>query len=391
MKKTVSLIFILIFFLTFINVSLAFEKQNTKFSLEKLGISFSGYYKNLFTSSKTLNTEDNFYLDINRLRLAYKQTFTKNLSLQLTYDQEGLIHDIEHSAEMDLIRQKNQNDLAFLDLDHTASDKDHMYQRRSLYRAFIQYETDNLMATLGKQNIDWGRLRFYSPFDLFNPPSPSDLESDERLGFDALNIELTSDNFSGINFIFGPESNSSHTNFGLKLYKKIKTYDLFFIAAKVKKDRVAGLGFDGYIKDAGFRGEFTYTKKGKEKFPRFSLGIDYNFPNKIYVLAEYFYNGGANGDYDAFANSYAEQRNRLSIQKNLISLYMDYEITPLFKFSITNINDPKGQSVYVNPELRYNIMKNWDFAVGGQLFFESKGSEFENCNHTVYFKTKVFF
>jgi len=391
MKKISLLVFIGIFLFNCLNLSFGSEKSNSIPSLEKLGISFSGYYKNILFFSKLANTAENFYLDLNRLRLNYKQTLTNKLFLQLTYDQEGLIHDIEHSPEMDLIRQKNQNNLSFLDLDHTASDKDHIYQRRSLYRAFIKYENENVIFTLGKQNIDWGRLRFYSPLDLFNPPGPLDLENDERMGFDGLNLELTSNNFSGINFIFGPHTNSSQTSFGLKLYKKIQTYDFFLVSAKVKKDKVAGFGFDGYIKDAGFRGELTHTKRGKEKFLRCSLGADYNLSAKLYLLVEYFYNGNANGDYALFTNSYVEQRNRLSLEKNLISLYLDYEITTLLKFSLTNINDPRGQSSYLNPEFRYNLLKNWDMAIGGQLFIKSKDSEFEKHYNLIYIKTKIFF
>lgn len=352
---------------------------------------FSGYYKILATFSKSNTTKENIAGVLQRLRLELNPKLTKNLTLDLVYDHELLLNDFSNTSDFGLIRQNNQKNFAFLDLDKVISDTDHVYERHLLHRAYLKYESGHSRWTLGKQLIDWGRLRFYSALDLFNQPLPSNIEADERLGFDALNVELFSDNFSGINLIYGPGRNDDKNSYGLKLYKKIKTYDTFLIAAKHEEDKIMGLGFDGYLLDAGLRGEFTYTKSGKERYPRAGIGLDYSFTPKTTVTLEYFYNGAANGDFGAFSTSLIESRKRLSLQKHLVSGMASYDVTPLLKFKALGIFDIIGKSAFLNPELRYNITENFDAAIGAQCFIESEGSEFQDQNNVYYAELKYFF
>lgn len=362
---------------------------NTFFS--ELKDAFCGYYKILTSSSKSTQTQEGIFGALQRLRLEFKPKITKNIDLNLTYDHELFLNDFSGLSDFNLIRQKNLRSLSFFDTDQVITDTDHVYERQVLSRAYVKFQSPHSRVTFGKQLIDWGRMRFYSPLDIFNPPIPTDIEADERIGFDALNIELSSDNFSGINLVLGPGRTDDQNSYGLKFYKKIQTYDTFLIAVRHWEDTIAGLGFDGYIKDAGLRGEFTYTKSGKETYPRAALGIDYNFPHQVYCLLEYFYNGAANSDYNAFAGSLLEQIKRLSLKKNLLSFMASYKITPLLKASLSNIYDFDGKSDYLNPELRYNIKENLDVACGSQIFIKSAGSEFQGDNNVYYFELKYFF
>jgi hypothetical protein len=351
----------------------------------------SGYYKILTAFTKATSTEEGIYYALQRLRLEFRPKLTKNIEANFTYDHELLLNDFSGTSDFNLIRQKNQRNLSWWDTDKNISDTDHIYERHLLHRAYLKFESPHSRVIFGKQLIDWGRMRFYSPLDLFNQPLPSDIESDERIGFDALNIELFSENFSGINILYGPARNKDKDSYGLRFYKKIGTYDTFLLAAKHEKEKVAGIGFDGYIKDAGLRGEFSYAKAGKEKYPRFSVGADYSFFSKATVILEYFYNGAANGDFSAFTNSIIEQRRRLSIKKHLLSSMLTYIITPLLKFKWLSIYDIAGKSALVNPELRYNIKEDLDIAAGSQLFIESNGSEFQDSNNLYYVELKLFF
>lgn len=351
----------------------------------------SGYYKILSAFTKSTSTKEGIYYALQRLRLEFDPQLTKNISLNLTYDHELLLNDFSHTSDFDLIRQKNQKNFAWFDADQVITDTDHIYERQALHRAFLKFESPHSRVTFGKQLIDWGRMRFYSPLDLFNQPLPSDIEADERLGFDALNIELFSQNFSSINILYGPETNENRSSYGLRFYKKFGTYDTFLIAAKHEKEKVAGFGFDGYIKDAGFRGEFSYTKRGKNTFPRFSVGADYNFFTKTNVLLEYFYNGAADGNYNTFASSLVWQRQQLSLEKHLLSQMLTHQLTPLLKFRWLSIYDITGKSAFLNPEFRYNVKEDLDVAIGAQLYVESRGSEFENSNNLYYIELKCFF
>jgi hypothetical protein len=352
---------------------------------------FSGYYKVLPTFTKSSSTKENISAVLQRLRLEFKPQLTKNIKLFVTYDHELLLNDFSQNPDFALIRQDNQKDLAWWDADQVISDTKHVYEQQLLFRCYLQFESEKSRIAFGKQLIDWGRLRFYSPLDLFNPPNPSDIEADERTGFDALNIELFGDNFTSLNLIYGPGHTSDEDSYALRLYKKIFSYDTFFIVAKHLKEKTIGLGFDGYLKKAGFRGEFTFTKLGQERYPRAALGLDYSFSAKTSGLAEYFYNGAANGDYAVFSTSLLDQRQKLSLKKQLLSLSLTHEITPLFKFKWAAIYDIVGKSVFLNPELRYNITENTDAAIGAQFFAKNDNSEFQDKHNMYYAEVKLFF
>lgn len=372
-------------------ILLAFFLSATPAIANPVTDALSGYYKALTAFTKSTSTKEGIFYALQRLRLEFEPKLTKNISLNLTYDHELLLNDFSRTSDFGLIRQKNQKNFAWFDADQAITDTDHIYERQALHRAFLKFESPHARVTFGKQLIDWGRMRFYSPLDLFNQPLPSDIEADERIGFDALNIELSKEDFSSLNILFGPATTHGRTSYGLRLYRKFGTYDTFLIAAKHEKERIAGIGFDGYIKDAGFRGEFTYTKTGKETYPRFSVGADYNFFTKTNVLLEYFYNGAADGDYDAFASSLVRQRQKLSLEKHLLSQMVTHQISPLLKFRWLSIYDITGKSAFLNPEFRYNVKEDLDVAAGAQFFIESRGSEFENNNNLYYIELKLFF
>jgi hypothetical protein len=352
---------------------------------------FSGYGKSLATFSKTTGTEEGTSGSLNRARLEWKPKINDQVDLNLTYDHEFFYNDFANTPEFGLIRQNNQKNLAYLDLDRVISDTNHFYEKHGLYRAYVRVTTEHARTTVGKQLIDWGRMRAWSPLDAFNQPLPTSLEPEERVGFDAIYTEIFKDPFSGVSFIYGPGNSESETSFGARAYKKFGTYDLAFVVTKHQEDKLLGFGFDGYLKDAGFRGEFTYTKNGKNRFPRAALGLDYSFPKEITVALEYFYNGAANGDYAAYSDNLKLQQYQMSLKKNLISLSATWEISPLWKFKNFFVFDIDGRSAFFNPEIRYSIKENFDAAIGAQLFVESTGSEFEGNQNLCYTELKYFF
>jgi hypothetical protein len=384
----------LLFILCFLSPSVALAAepipQNPNI-FNKIFHAVSGYYKSLNFISKTKDTEEGLFGALQRLRVEVESKFTDNLSMNLVYDHEALFNDFANTGDFSLIRQEDLGDLSFWDTDKVISDTDHVYERHLLNRAFLTFQSERSRWIVGKQLIDWGRMRGYSPLDIFNPPSPTDLEPEERIGFDALNAEWFFGAAGSLNFIFGPGHDSQETSFGLKVAQKVGTYDVNILIAKKEKDKTVGVGFDGYIKNAGFRGEFSYTKSGDEHYPRAAIGMDYNFPHQIYAFLEYFYNGAANGNYDTYVDSLVEQRHRLSLEKHLLSLLLTHDLTPLVKLKGFLVYDVVGESVFFNPEVRYNIKENLDAACGAQLYAESQGSEFENSQNLYYVEVKYFF
>ncbi|MCR4337855.1 MAG: hypothetical protein NUV91_08645, partial [Candidatus Omnitrophica bacterium] len=245
----------------------------------------------------------------------------------------------------------------------------------------------------GKQAVDWGKMRFYSPLDVFNTVGPIELERDQRSGIDAINFNFSSSEFGGVNLVASPGHHSEESHYGLKLYQKFGTYDLALIASHVSEDETLGVSFDGYLGKAGFRGELAQVWLSNDRnFSRASLGLDYNFTEKLYILGEYFYNGGPeDNNPSALAFSYDNARRFFSLEKNLLGWWVQYEWTALFKSNLYLIYDWDGKSVVTNPELRYSPTQNFDFALGAQLFWGESLSEFGDLKNIYYAEAKWFF
>ncbi len=355
-------------------------------------IHFGGYYKNLFFTSETTSPRERFFADTQRIRLESNLRINDSCSVYLTYDNEVILNDFSATSDFDVIRQKNQKKLNFLDLDQVLKDNTHVYWQHRIYRGYLKYTGSSFRAFIGKQAIDWSRMRLYHPFDIFTAVSPLDIEKDEKLGTDALNIELFPEYFSSLNFIYIPHKNSAGSGFGIKLNRKVHDYDLSFFASEYKKDEVIGFGFDGYLGQAGFRGELTSTHTDKKRnFARIALGMDHNFTPKLYAVAEYFYNGGAEKDTDRFLNSYNFSRKAMSMKKHILGLGAEYEFSGVIKFANYLFYDFEGKSTFYNPELRYSLTSNLDFSCGIQSFWGSKKSEFGSYNPLYYAQLKYYF
>ncbi len=355
--------------------------------------SIGGYYKNLFSVSKTLADKEEYFLHLQRMRFEVNQVFTDQITATVMYDNEVIFNNFSDTADFDLIREKDQRRLAFFDLEDVFFDEEHVFWKHAVYRAYVKYFTPSFQCTVGKQGVDWSRMRFYHPFDLFNPISPLDIEKDEKIGVDAVNVELYPKPFMLINFIYAPYENKDKQGFGLRLGGKIKDYDIFLIGSEVKKDRVLGFGFDGYLMEAGFRGELTYTyKDNHDHFFRSSVGLDHSITPKLYGLIEYFYNGDANIDNRGdFLGSYEFSRRAMSITRHILGAGIEYELTGITKLNNYAFYDFEGTSLYYNPEFKWNIRPNFDLTVGAQVFEGDDESEYGDYHNVYYGELKFFF
>lgn len=357
-------------------------------------LEFGGYYKNLFVTSETTDTEESYYADINRLRLDAKAKFSEKWQARIVYDNELILNDFANRSDFNVIRESQPSDLVYWDARDVYSDEpdDHIFAQHKLYRAYISYYDPGFQATVGKQKIDWGRGRFYSPMDLFNPVSPIAVEYEERIGADAVNIEMPVGTESTINAVYAVQERPENAKAAVRFFHPWSTYDVGWMAGEFNDDTVVGGMVDGYLADSGVRSEWTYTWADNEReFWRFMAGLEHQFA-KLHVLVEYFYNGGADdNDSSRFLTDLAYADRVRSLQKNLVGLWTDYKLTPLLVFNNYVIYDIDQESVFVSPELEYNLMENLDIAVGAQLPWGSNDSEFGIYEELYYAKAQLFF
>lgn len=373
-------------FLCFVLVCLSLSRP-----AEAAPLKISGYYKSLASFTKSVASEEDISGVINRLRLEIKKEM-EPWTFYAAFDNEAIVHDFQNTPEFASIRSLTQNHTASWDWDKVSADGHHLYAKHSIYRAYVQYYDPKFQVTVGKQGIDWGVMRFYSPNDIFNMPGALSLEHDERPGVDGVKINWSPDDFTGLTAVVVPDKDKKDFMGALKAYKTINTYDFAMLAAMVRGNFLAGLTFDGYLKKAGLRGELQYADMDDgRQFFRGSVGIDYSFSRKFYVLFEQFYNGGAGGSYSTLSESYLSALEYLSVKKNLSSLWLQYKITPLLEWNNYIIYDWDGKSVIYNPELKYNVSDNVELKVGVQAAFGRNNSEFGSLQNLFYVQVQWFF
>jgi len=352
-----------------------------------------GYYKNITATSRSMTNNKRYASNTQRYRIEPTINIGDNLRVHIAYDNQVIAGDFVSNPDFDMVKQENQKNLDWWDAEWTLVYSSRAYYTTYFYRAYLEYYDDKFQVIVGKQNIDWGRCRFYSPMDLFNPNSPLDIEKDERVGVDAVNATASITDFIDLDLVYAPYNTLKKSSFATRMLCRAGNYDIFLMIGQFKKDNVIGACVDGYLGGAGIRGESTYTwQKTGGKFFRIEVGTDYTFRNKLRMGAEYFFNGMANDvNRDEFYASYQYSREALTLEKNLAGATVGYDITPLIKWDNYILYDMGGRSLFINPELKYNILLNLDITLGAQVFWGTGESEFGTYTNRYYAEVKYFF
>ncbi len=378
--------------ISLLSLIITFALCSTTHALVDKDYKFSGYYKSLLNVSET--TEKNTsIIDTNRVRIRYDQKLTDRITGTVIFDNEAFLNNIYNTPDYTFIKSTDQRKNAFWDADWVVADEDAFFWRQAIYRAYIHYYTPEFQFTIGKQAVDWSRMRFYHIFDFFQPISPTDIEKDEKIGVDALNMTFVLSDLVRYDFIYAPYRNSDKQGIGVRFGTRIQDYDIFVIAAEVHKDSVIGACFDGYIGQAGFRGEMAYTvRDSDEEFFRASLGMDYTFTPKFTGIVEYFYNGAAKiMDTDEFLSSRDFSQKAMSITKHILGAGLECEITGIQKLNNYVFYDFEGGSLFYNPEFKWNIVPNCDLTIGAQIFHGHDKSEYGLYHNLYYAEMKLYF
>lgn len=356
---------------------------------DRSSVSIGGSYKNLTVTGRTLSKEP-FTSYLNRFRLDMDISLSDSILVKTIYDNEITLGSILRRGEF--LLAKGERDDALFDLSRPLVDDSALYWRHLLYRIYIKYTSSAFNLTLGRQRIAWGQARIWNPTDLFNPVSPLQIEGDQRLGVDAINLEYTLGALSGLNIVYAPRSRNRDTSRGIRLLTNLKGYDLSLMLGEFREDRVLGFDFAGNIGDSGLRGEGVFTdQRDDREFVRLVLSWDYSFPNTLYILFEYLYNGGNLGRGASLTATTTFKGEINTRNRNFIAGHLGYDLTPLIRFNLSTIYDIDGDSIFISPVMTYNILSNIDWEIGLQSFDGDMDSEFGSLPNIYYTSLEWFF
>ena len=349
--------------------------------------SFSGYYKSYLLTYQPAGIQNSGSDSANPSLL---ESWTHRLRLNLTYTPQPWM---DVNAAYDLAPRIQspalfRNPLQFGQIDpfrYRAVDiraqiypsemeaSDHVALLQNLDRAAVVFRTAPADITVGRQAIAWGSARGVNPTDVLAPFSFDALDTEDRVGIDAIRARIPLGALSEIDagYILGEGGEFKNSAFYGRVKFNANKTDATFMFMGFRENLLAGLDLAGAIRGAGYWLETAYVfvdalkprdKEVNGNYFRASSGVDYSFSGKTYGFIEYHFNGaGASRPEDYLQNysrsAYTEGAVYLLGRHYLIP-GISYQISPLVAFngqSLVNITDP---SIFMTPQIEYNLAPN---------------------------------
>ena len=272
-------------------------------------------------------------------------------------------------------------DVLYVDrLDITSISKDNMGLHHQIDRLYAQWEKESWNIRIGRQRINWGIQNYWNSHDLFNQINFFNFDYIENPGADAVRVQYYTKRYHTVEIALNEDIQAG-------LYKfNLSDYDFQILLAKYYDDYSLGLGWAGQIKDAGFKGEFSYfnSTKNYENSLLGSISLDYSFKNGIYITAGCLY------------KSQSEDFNPLDYYEMKISakspmpfkysfLYqINYPFHPLVQIGTSLIHDGDLNFIFVNPQITYSVSESIDLMISSQNMWLKITEEFEDINQSVF-------
>ncbi len=357
------------------------------------GSEFSGYYKNfnvLMHQREALQPQggpDLLGLSVNRVRLQGEHAFSADMSLHAAYSLATHIRDDAFVESQVFLtgpspRQYRARDFANrLYPENTSRGSFGLYH--NLDRAYLSWALPFADLYLGRQVIAWGSARVINPTDIIAPYTFEELDTEERVGVDALRVRIPFGFMSELDlgYVAGEDFALNRS----ALYLRGKTYlaqtDVSLLLMYFREHLMAGVDLARAIGGAGAWLETAYVlaepfersflgSTGNDYF-RGTAGVDYSLSDRMYGFVEVHYStAGVERYQDYYFNiiqhpAYSDGSTYLLGQKYVMPGF-SFQITPLITLNTQVVYNVDDRSTFLGPTLEYNIAQN--IYLGGGAF-----------------------
>ena len=287
------------------------------------------------------------------------------------------------------------DDRRLLDLTTTLTDTDLHILYNRLDRLSLTLLPEWGTVRIGRQVITWGNGLLFNPMDLFNPFAPTDIERDYKVGDDMVTTQFPVRQFGDFQFLYvprrDPESRDvewNESSLAGKFHFAAGTTEFDLMGARHFEDHVVGIGGMGYLWDAAWRMDATWTfldeNSDNDDYLSFVANIDYSWvwwQKNFYGLIEFYYNGLGEEDYieallDPDIVERLDRGELFVLGRSYLSGQLQMEVHPLvnvFFGVINNLDDPSG---VIQPRLVWNVAEDFDLTVGANILYGEEGTEF---------------
>ena len=369
-------------------------QTDTLESVSESKFEFKGYIKYLHSASFSgLNNivGDNLFHN----RLNFKAYLSDNFTFDLQVRNRLFWGQYLNPDLKNLIDDAKEIDLSFFPID-----KPGLLLHSKIDRLSFEYNYKNWEFKIGRQRLNWGKTWAWNSNDLFNAYNFLDYDYEERPGNDAISILYYTGSNSYIQGAYSYSKDFNNSIIALRYQFQISSYDIQILTASYLKDYAFGVGWEGNLKNAGFKGETTaFVPKTSDSISNTavlsSISLDYFFNNGIMLLGSVLYNSNSIKDVAdlSLLFSQGESVNARYLMPNKWSflLQSSYEINPASSCSIGVLYLKDFNALALLPAYTYAIANDWDLNFFGQLFFMKTDEKFKNLQNVLVMRLRYSF
>lgn len=291
-----------------------------------------------------------------------------------------------------------EDDRRLMDLTHVITDEEGHIGYHRLDRLALGIRHQRGAVIIGRQAQTWGNGMIFNPMDLFNPFSPTDIHRDYKIGDDMVSALFPTGASGDFQILYVPRRDAGHdikwdeSSIAAKWHIGTNGVELDIMGARHYEDIVIGMGSTGYVGNAAWRmdGTWTFLKNDpdvigeKDGFFAIVANVDYSWILKgknFYGFLEFYHNGLGRSEYiDAFFDKHIMDRisrgELFTLGKNYLSALVQCELHPLFNVYCTlieNLGDPSG---IMMPRAVWDAAENLQITIGATLFTGKEGTEY---------------
>lgn len=359
----------------------------TRLQMSGYAVSFPSYQETEESIARLLGEEPTRFFTTNRVRLRPSLDFEDGTFIRLEWEVGAV-----YSSRGSMLRPNLDIPGQVVRLSWNPVQGNRWSVVHAIDRLFLRTTTGAVEWTVGRQRIAWGSGRVWNPTDLFNPLNPAVIVKTEKDGVDALVGKLILGNFTDATVVWNPRKDLP-SNYGIRIRTNAEGFDFAGIAGRFDRYWSVGADVTGAVLDAGVRCEMLWLRTDRKlsQSLRAIVGIDNQFTERFYAVAEYHFNGVGASDrfrYDIAALARGEIVN---VGREFGTIQTSYLLHPLLAANgmlLTSFTDGSGGLGF---GLSYNASEETTIALGGQYFFGDPLTEYRFYPRTVYGRVEVYF
>lgn len=375
-----------------------YEEAFTETSMVANDVPFFFNYKGSNTNF-TIDTQSplnrQYYTyNYNRLRTDIDLGWENNVTFKVIWDLENYLgENYIRSTDFQTIINRDLNIPLAPYSTVVTGDTDTL--RSYLYRAYSTVYLPSSALTLGFQRIPFGVGRIWNPTDTLNPPNPISIETGERMGVYGVHYAYDLSDLSDAQLFYTLDKDNRTLNWGGRLKTNIEKMDIGVSTIRNENIKMSGIELERELFATGIgirteAGHFENKPLNKE-YDKYILGLDYAFPNSLYIVGEYLYNGNGELNKDDYDWTILSLGSWEQLAREYLGLTASYELTPLVILSGTYIQNLCDKSTMFGPHLKWSLADDADLSLGASLFGGDRFTEFWHYKAVHYISFGLYF